>query len=81
MPWRKSHKARDSEPRSHVEVMEYLPMSLEARNGVHGASVSMSESRRPSKHEQGSLELGMTRRLRRTMSSVPFKPPFKEPVR
>ena len=36
-----------------------------------------SRSRR-SHVEKGSLELGVTPRLKRTMSNVPFRPPFKE---
>ena len=31
--------------------------------------------------QEGSLELGVTPRLQRRMSNVPFRPPFKEPLR
>ena len=33
---------------------------------------------RQSPVEDGSLELGVTPRLKRTMSNLPFRPPFKE---
>lgn len=77
VPRRKSHTTKHY---GSNEQKENIRVGFETHEGAHHVSVSPTKRQRPSQAEQGSLELGMTPRLRRTMSSVPFKPPFKDLV-
>jgi hypothetical protein len=80
VPRRKSHTLSDHGSNDNLTAMEYMPMDFVAQQGAYGVSVIPTKGRRPFQMKQVSLELGMTPRLRRTMSSVPFRPPFKELV-
>ena len=50
------------------------------QRGAHLVTVAPSTGEQRFKEQEGSLELGMTPRLKRRMSNVPFRPPFKEPL-
>ncbi|CAD6564042.1 MAG: hypothetical protein ASARMPRED_002672 [Alectoria sarmentosa] len=63
------------EPDHDVRGLQVL---FGAQKGAHNVNVT-PVTRGPSSQEQkGSLELGVTARLKRRMSNVPFGPPFKE---
>ena len=49
---------------------------FETQKGVK--HVSVAPTTRGQKAQEGSLMLGVTPKLARRMSSVPFRPPFKE---
>lgn len=51
------------------------------RTGAHHVNVAPITGEEGSRKQEGSLELGVTSRLKRTMSNVSLRPPFKEPLR
>lgn len=55
-----------------------LPIGFNTQRGAHHVNVTAIAGLKRSQTEQGSLELGVTPTLKRTMSNVPFRPPFKE---
>ena len=69
---RMSRSDIDQESDTDVRLMEPTSARLSAQQGEFGRS-------KPPLVEERHLKLGMTKRLRRTMSSVPCRPPFKEP--
>lgn len=50
-----------------------------SRKGAHHVKGGPITSEQRLQKQEGSLELGITPRLKRRMSNVPFRPPFKEP--
>lgn len=48
--------------------------------GSHHVTVAPSTGEQRFQEQEGSLELGVTPRLKGRMSNVPFRPPFKEPL-
>lgn len=65
VPRRKSHTAGDYGSSAHKAATDFVPLGFGVQQGAYGVSVSPNKGRRPSQMEQGSLELGMTPRLRR----------------
>ena len=49
-----------------------------SQNGAHHVTVARIASEQRFQEQEGSLELGVTPRLKGKMSNVPFRPPFKE---
>lgn len=54
-----------------------LQMTFKTQQGSHGINVLPVKSLRRARTEQGSLELGISPRLQRSMSNLHFRPPFK----
>ena len=52
-------------------------VAFSTQQGSHGVNVLVSRSLGRTRTEGGNLELGMTRRLQRSMSNLQFRPPFK----
>ena len=50
------------------------------QKGAHHVSVPPTTGKVRLEEQEGSLELGVTPRLKERMSNVPFRPPFKEPL-
>lgn len=50
------------------------------QTGAHHVSVALITGQGRFEEQEGSLELGVTPRLKESMSNVPFRPPFKEPL-
>ena len=51
---------------------------FETQRGAQHVTVALVTGERRSQGQEGSLELGVTPRLKRKMSDVPFRPPFEE---
>lgn len=56
---------------------EGLPVAFSTQQGSHHISVLPMKSLKRQRTEQGALDLGMTPRLKKSMSNLPFRPPFK----
>lgn len=50
------------------------------QKGAHHVNVALITGKGRFQEQEGSLELGVTPRLKQRMSSVPFRPPFKDPL-
>ena len=57
-----------------------LQVVLGTQKWAHHVNVAPVTSGERVQKQEGSLDLGMTPRLKRKMSNVPFRPPFKEPL-
>ena len=54
-----------------------LPLAFSTQQGSHGISVIPRRDLKRSRTAYGDLELGVTPSLKRSMSTVKFRPPFK----
>ena len=55
-------------------------LMLGTRNGPHHVNGGPVSGKQRLQKQEGSLELGVTPRLEKRMSNMPFRPPFKEPL-
>lgn len=53
---------------------------LGMQKGTHRVNVAPVTGEQKFRKREGDLKLGMTQRIKRRMSNVPFRPPFKEPL-
>jgi len=78
VPRRKSHhQARDFVALKRDES-ENFSLGFSTQQGVHHITVTSKPGRKRSQAETGDIELGIPARLKRTLSSVPFRPPIKK---
>lgn len=66
--------------RSRQEPVQDVRGSQMMGGTQKGVSLAPITGERTFQKQEGSLELGVTPRLKRRMSNVPFRPPFKEPL-
>lgn len=66
------------EPDQDVRGSQVMFGTQRGARGARHVTVALMTGEGRSQKQEGSLELGVTPRLKRKMSNVPFRPPFKE---